>query len=91
MRPSGAWRVATEESDAFSKARNVCDMLAKKYGVSLSTIIYAWILNHPVGALPLVGSNKLERLEDAISALDLRLDREDWYRVYVASGQQKIR
>ena len=89
--PLAGGRIATSESEEFKKVRAVCDRLAKKYGVSLNTIIYAWLLNHPVGALPLVGSNKLERLEEAISALDLRLEQEDWYRIYTASQQQKIR
>ena len=60
-------------------------------GVRPSTIIYAWILQHPVGALLLVGSCKPERLEEALEALDLRMEREDWYRIYASSGQQMIR
>lgn len=89
--PLAGGKIATDENEMYVKTRAVCDELARKYGVSQNTIIYAWLLNHPVGALPLVGSHKLERLEEAISALDLRLNREDWYRIYTASGQQKIR
>ena len=89
--PLAGGRIATDQSEMYENTRTVCNELAKKYDVSLNTLIYAWILNHPVGALPLVGSNKLNRLEEAICALDLTLDREDWYRIYTASGQQKIR
>lgn len=89
--PLAGGKIATDESEQYVKTRAVCDELARKYDVSQNTIIYAWLLNHPVGALPLVGSSKLERLHEAISALGLRLDREDWYRIYTASGQQKIR
>ena len=44
-----------------------------------------------MNALPIVGSGKLERLDEAIAALDLKLDRIDWFKVYRASGQQIIR
>lgn len=89
--PLAGGKIATDESEPFQKVRVVCTALAKKYGVSLDTIIYAWILNHPVGAIPLVGSSRLDRLQQAVEALDLQLEREDWYRIYTASGQQKIR
>ncbi len=89
--PLAGGRIATSDGEPYVKARAVCSELAGKYGVSLDTLVFAWILNHPVGALPIVGSSRLERLQEAIDALDLRLEREDWYRIYVASGQQKIR
>jgi predicted oxidoreductase len=89
--PLAGGKIFTDETEFFANIRTVCNELAKKYSVSLATIVYAWILNHPVGALPLVGSSKLEHLMGAIDALDLQMEREDWYQIYAASGQQKIR
>ena len=54
-------------------------------------IVYAWIMYHPVGAMPLVGSSKLDRLDLAIRALDVKLEHYEWYQIYVASGQQVLR
>ena len=54
-------------------------------------ILYAWILYHPVGAVPLSGSNKLSRLDQAIAALEVTLAHHEWYEIYVASGQQGLR
>lgn len=89
--PLAGGRFATDESEPYRNVRTVCGELAQTYGVRPGTIIYAWLLQHPVGALPLVGSCKPERLEEALEALDLRMEREDWYRIYTASGQQTIR
>lgn len=89
--PLAGGKIIADNNEPYVQTRVVCEKLAKKYGVSVSTIIYAWLLNHPMEAIPIVGSRQSERLKDAISALDLRLDREDWYRIYTASGQQKIR
>ena len=56
-----------------------------------SAIIYAWIMYHPAGAVPISGSNRLDRLDTAIKALDIRLEHYEWYEIYKASGQQAIR
>lgn len=49
------------------------------------------MMYHPVGAVPLSGSNKLERLDLAVKALDVKLEHYEWYEIYVASGQQVLR
>lgn len=65
--------------------------LSEKYNADPTTLIYAWIMYHPVGALPLVGSSRLDRLELAIKALGIKLEHADWYRIYTASGTQVLR
>lgn len=42
-------------------------------------------------AMPLVGSSKLERLDEAIAALDVKLEHVEWYELYVASKQKVLR
>lgn len=74
-----------------AKAMKVISRLAEKYGVEPAVIVYAWIMYHPVGAMPLVGSSKLDRLDLAIRALDVKLEHNEWYQIYVASGQQVLR
>ncbi|MEJ2593662.1 MAG: aldo/keto reductase [bacterium] len=51
----------------------------------ISPLIYAWILYHPAGIIPIVGSGRIERVKDAVDALQIKLTREQWYRIYVAS------
>ncbi len=89
--PLAGGKLLTSNEEMYAKTRAVCEELAKKYGVSVSTIIYAWLLNHPVGCMPIVGSSKIERLQEAIDALDVKLELKDWYYLYTASGQQILR
>lgn len=89
--PLAGGRLFTSDEPQFTKTRAVLEELAAKYGVSPATIVYAWLMEHPMGALPIVGGQSLARLDEAIAALDLQLERPDWYRIYAASGQQKIR
>lgn len=65
--------------------------ISDRYGVDPSTIVYSWILGHPMGAAPISGSNKLSRLDNAIKALDIILEKSEWFEIYSASGQQQIR
>lgn len=89
--PLAGGKTFTSDEPQYVAARKAIEELAEKYNVLPGTIVYAWILNHPMNALPIVGSGKLPRLDEAIAALDLKLDRIDWFKVYRASGQQIIR
>ncbi len=73
------------------KAMEKIREIAARHEEEPDTIIYAWLMYHPVGAMPLLGSNKLYRLDLAIKALDVKLEHYEWYEIYVASGQQVLR
>ena len=80
------------QGDALSeKAMAKITEIAQRYGVEPTTIIYAWIMYHPVGAVPIVGSKNLKRLDAAIKAEEVHLKHFEWYEIYTASGQQKLR
>ena len=40
----------------------------------MAKIAMAWVLSKPVVAAPIVGATKLSHLEDAVAAVDVRLD-----------------
>lgn len=89
--PLGEGKLFQAGDPRCEAAMSVISQLAKKYDIEPSVMIFAWILHHPVGAVPLVGSRRLDRLDLAIHGLDVPLERSDWYRIYTASGQQKLR
>lgn len=60
--------------------------VAKELSLKDTDIIaYAWLLMHPAGIIPIVGSGKWERIEKAIKAFDINLSLEQWYAIYVAA------
>ena len=80
------------KADALSeKAMTKIVEIARRYDVEPATIIYAWIMYHPVGAAPIVGSKKLERLDTAIKAEEIHLKHHEWYEIFTANGQQVLR
>ena len=62
------------------------DETAENYGVSATTIAAAWILRHPAGIQIVSGTMNAGRLEEIAQAADIRLTREEWYRIYMAAG-----
>lgn len=65
---------------------NEIDQIATEVGVDRSTVTLAWLLRHPSGILPIIGTTKPDRIAAAAQADQLELDREQWYRVYAAAG-----
>jgi len=64
---------------------SVIDGIARSYGVSRTVISLAWLLKHPSKIIPIVGSVRPDRIQDAATATQVDLDREDWYRILVAA------
>ncbi|HTA84885.1 MAG TPA: aldo/keto reductase [Silvibacterium sp.] len=50
---------------------------AKKRGVSNAQIALAWMLSKPEVSAPIIGASKMHHLDDALKALDLRLDADE--------------
>jgi aryl-alcohol dehydrogenase (NADP+) len=51
--------------------------VAKKRGVPSAQIALAWLLAQPAVTAPIVGASKMNHLDDAVKALDIRLDAEE--------------
>jgi aryl-alcohol dehydrogenase (NADP+) len=48
--------------------------VAAKRGVPNAQIALAWILQQPGVAAPVIGASKMRHLDDAVAALNIRLD-----------------
>ena len=48
--------------------------VARKRGVSNAQVALAWILHQPGVTAPIIGASKMRHLEDAVAALELKLD-----------------
>lgn len=59
--------------------------LSEKYLTGINQLLLAWIMQHPSGIIPVLGSTRLERLMQAKYAASIQLEREDWFRLYTAS------
>ncbi len=63
----------------------VADEVAAAFGVDRAAVAVAFLLAHPSGILPVLGTNNLERIKRISDAMKVNLDRETWYRLYEAA------
>jgi predicted oxidoreductase len=59
-------------------------------GATPTQLAVAWLLRHPAGIIPLVGSNNPEHIREFAAAASLDLSRADWYKLWVASRGQRV-
>ncbi len=80
--PVGGGRLLTSDEPMVVKIREVLARIAADYGLAgPAEAAIAFVVRHPAGGLPIVGSGKRERMEAAIKAAATVLDRQDWYAV----------
>jgi len=64
--------------------------VAENHGVAPTTVALAWLLKHPSGIMPIVGSANPERIREAAKADALELSREEWYRLLIAARGEPL-
>ena len=63
------------EADAAIRSR--VDQLAKNLNTTSGKVALAWLLHQPVLTAPVVGATSTAHVEDAVSALEVKLSQED--------------
>lgn len=60
-------------------------LIAARHGVSPEAILLAWLLRHPAGIQPVIGTTRPDRLAAACAADGIELSREEWYALFTAA------
>jgi predicted oxidoreductase len=90
---SGHKQVLADHPKRDQIARTVAALreLADAYdGATPTQLALAWLLRHPAGIVPLVGSNDPEHIREAAGAARIELSRTDWYALWVASRGERV-
>lgn len=74
------------DNEKFPRVNEVLEAIANEYGVSKTTMAFAWILRHPAKMQPVTGTTNLTRLADCLKASEIQISREEWYEIYRAAG-----
>lgn len=70
----------------IQELNKVLNELADKYNVTPTTIATAWILRHPANMQVIAGTTKLSRMKEIAAATSVKLERSEWYRLYLSAG-----
>ena len=80
----------TFSAEDEARIRGEFDRQAENYGEEPWVVMLAWLLRHPSGILPIIGSTNPERIRAATRALDMDYSREDWYRLLQARNGHPV-
>lgn len=88
--PLGGGRLLAPETPRDKAVAAELDRVGREHGVSRSVAAYGWLMAHPVGIIPIVGSQSAGRIAEAAQALSMRWTRQDWYAVLVAARGERL-
>jgi predicted oxidoreductase len=80
--------LASQEAYRTGAVNTLLDELGKRHGATRSAMALAWLLRHPAGILPIIGSTDPVRIREASHADGVSLSREDWYRLLAAARSE---
>lgn len=83
--PLGGGAVFTAQTHRILTIKNVLFKISKQLDIPADQLMYAWLLSHPAGILPVTGSGKIKRVKRAVEALNTSLTRQQWFEIWVAS------
>jgi predicted oxidoreductase len=76
--------VPSGESERFAHLIASLDKIAEANTTTRDAIGMAWLLAHPAGIVPIIGSQSPERIRSAADAYAVTLTRRQWYSVLEA-------
>jgi predicted oxidoreductase len=84
--PLGGGRIMDASNEAAQRLAKAAEVMSAKYdGATVDQLAYAWIMAHPSQPLPVIGTNKLDRITHTAKSADIALEREDWYALWTAA------
>lgn len=84
--PLGGGSLMTDNSGVAAKL----DQVASAQGVDRAAVAVAWVLAHPAGILPVMGTNTLSRIATFSDAFKVDMDRQTWFDLLEAASGQEV-
>ena len=95
--PLGGGRVSAPSSDSSrtgeggaSNLATLLEELSARHGVKQSSLALAFVLAHPSAPIPILGTQRVERIAGSAEALTVQLSRQDWYSLYQAGTGERL-
>ena len=70
--------------------RDAIDLVARDHNVSRAVVAIAWLLRHPSGIVPIIGSADPKNIQDVTKAVELKVSREEWYSLLEGSLGERL-
>ncbi|MBD3180138.1 MAG: oxidoreductase [Candidatus Latescibacteria bacterium] len=89
--PLAGGELFTGRNDRISRIRKTLEEIRIERNLrSIDIIALAWVLMHPSRIIPLIGTGNPDRVDRAVTAIDLKLSRTEWFRIWSASTGRDV-
>lgn len=78
-------RDLSDQPASIRETAGLVQAMANEKGTTPEAIILAWLMRHPAGIQPVIGTANPERIRACGEAVNITLTREEWYTLYVSS------
>ena len=75
---------------ASANLHDALNVLAERSGVDTAAVALAWLLAHPAGILPVLGTNRIDRIHAASDAFGVPMGRQTWFELYTAALGREV-
>jgi predicted oxidoreductase len=82
--------LADEDHVRRLRVRETLDLIARLYDVPRATVAIAWLLAHPAGIVPIIGTTDPDKIVSLAKAPSLELTRNEWYQLLEASQDARL-
>ena len=82
--------VFKEVTDQTDRIKYTLQSLTTKYNATEDQLLLAWLLQHPSGIHPVIGTTSEARITAATQAVEIQLELQDWFALLVASQGHKV-
>ena len=66
------------------------DEIARRHRTGRAAVALAWLLAHPAGLLPVIGTNRPERIREVAEAATVDMDRQTWFELLAAATGHEV-
>ncbi|MFQ6602225.1 aldo/keto reductase [Flavobacterium sp. C3NV] len=82
--------VFREDTKKTRRLKKLLADLVQKYGFGSDTLLLAWILKHPSAVIPIAGTVNIARIQSLMKAVELEMDKEDWFAIWTESRGEEV-
>lgn len=78
------------DTPAVQRSAALVAELAEIYAAPPEAIVLAWLMRHPAGIQPVIGTTDTARIAACAQGVQIELSRGDWYRLYESIRGQAL-
>ncbi len=82
--------VFREDTPQTQRIKVLLRTLTGKYNATEDQLLLAWIMQHPAGVHPVIGTTSKDRITNAVKAASITLELQDWFALLIESQGHKV-